>query len=433
MIDQDTATPVTAETPAVPYSALPTGIRAAVSALRFTALAVVELLTLVWALLVMSLSFAVVGLFLVPSTLDLLHSNAERQRRWAYLVSGVPVLSPAAFGDTHNPRGLSATIDRLRDRAVWREAIWHVVNPIVGLGLSILPFALMVDGVWGLVQLVVARISGAERPLGGWFGLPITDVTWWIVLIVAPLGIVIGYFIARPVLRVHGEWVRLVLGTDVPTELQAALVRVRRTRRSALDLQEAEIARIERDLHDGAQARMVAMGMTLSEAATLVRDDPKRAVALLESAKDHSAAALGELRGLVRGLRPPVLADRGLTDALRALAAQSPVRTTVTSHLDHRLAPSLEAALYFATSELHTNAVKHADASLISIQVHTDERVVTITVDDNGQGGASEAEAPGGGIAGIRRRIEPFDGILAISSPPGDGTVATLTAPAVLV
>src|SRR5690606_31421378 len=110
-------------------------------------------------------------------------------------------------------------------------------------------------------------------------------------------------------------------------------------RRSALDLQEAEIARIERDLHDGAQARMVAMGMTLSEAATLVRDDPKRAVALLESAKDHSAAALGELRGLVRGLRPPVLADRGLTDALRALAAQSPVRTTVTSHLDHRLAP----------------------------------------------------------------------------------------------
>lgn len=431
------ASAVTAETPTVPYRDLPRGVRAAVEALRFTWFAIIEWVGFAWSAVVFCLCFVGVGVLLVPATLDLYHVNAERQRRWAYLASGVPVFAAYPPADPEaSPFDVRSTWRRLQQSVVRRDLTWNLLNPIVGLVLSVLPAGLLLHGLRGIVEGAVTLITGRAGLIGGWYGLFRDDPGQWSVLVLlGAIDVVIGYLIARPLLRAHGEWARLVLGADVPGELQARLDRVRETRRSALDLQEAEIARIERDLHDGAQSRLVAMGMTLSQVVDLVREDPERAIAVIERAKDHSAAALDELRGLVRGIRPPVLADRGLADALRALAASSPVPTEVDAALEGRLAASLESALYFAGAELHTNAVKHANASRIDIGLHEADGAVTLRVRDDGVGGAEVSVAAGvvgsGGIDGIRRRLEPFDGTLEVSSPVGGPTTATVVAPAV--
>ncbi|AQP47141.1 hypothetical protein BW730_06035 [Tessaracoccus aquimaris] len=170
------------------------------------------------------------------------------------------------------------------------------------------------------------------------------------------------------------------------------------TRRSALELQEAEIRRIERDLHDGAQARIVTMGMTLTQVERLLEIDPEGARLLLATAKSDSSAALQDLRGLVRGIRPPVLADRGLVAAARALAASSPIDMRVEASDSFRLIAPLESALYFTIAELVTNAAKHSGASEIVIDLEDESDWAVARVTDNGIGGV--VEGPFGGIAG---------------------------------
>jgi len=191
--------------------------------------------------------------------------------------------------------------------------------------------------------------------------------------------------------------------------------------------QASEIRRIERDLHDGAQARLVALGMSLATAEKLMQTNPEQAMLLMREARAGAAASLAELRDLVRGISPPVLTERGLVDALRALALDSPLEATVSTDLQPRLDPPIEAALYFGVAELVTNAAKHAHAAQVRISLtHSDGRVV-IDVEDNGRGGA--AESGGGGLAGLRRRLAVFDGRLEITSPAGGPTHIRMTVP----
>ena len=218
-----------------------------------------------------------------------------------------------------------------------------------------------------------------------------------------------------------------MLATSSTASLEERVASLTATRRTALELQEAEIRRIERDLHDGAQARLVTMGMTLTQAQRLLEHDPDGARAMLAAAKEDSSAALSELRSLVRGIRPPVLADRGLVEAVRSLAAASPIETRIVSSLEGRLMPTVETALYFAVAELLSNAGKHSAATEVVIELDADDRVVEVVVTDNGLGGA--VETPGGGLAGLRQRLAPFDGELEFISPVGGPTVATVRVP----
>jgi signal transduction histidine kinase len=196
--------------------------------------------------------------------------------------------------------------------------------------------------------------------------------------------------------------------------------------------QAAELERIERALHDGAQARLVALGLAMSTAEGLIDDSPEAAKALLAEARASSAAALEDLRALVRGINPPVLAERGLVDAIRALALDAPMEVTVTSALDGRPERPLESAVYFAICELLANAAKHSHATRATIQLGVQargkgEHELTATVADNGAGGA--VPGPGTGLTGIERRMAAFGGRLEIDSPAGGPTRISVVVP----
>jgi signal transduction histidine kinase len=198
-------------------------------------------------------------------------------------------------------------------------------------------------------------------------------------------------------------------------------------RADATVVQAAEIRRIERDLHDGAQARLVALGLSLATAEKLMETDPEQAKALLRGARAGAATSLSELRELVRGISPPVLTERGLVDAVRALALDSPLETSVSTDLQLRLDLPIESALYFAIAELLTNAVKHAHATLARISITLDDTGLIVEVEDNGTGGAGVR--PDGGLAGLRRRLAVFDGTCEIDSPAGGPTRARMMVP----
>src|SRR5580693_598825 len=208
------------------------------------------------------------------------------------------------------------------------------------------------------------------------------------------------------------------------------LNRVRRltvTRVDAVDTAAAELRRIERDLHDGMQARLVALGISLRATERLIRTNPDAAVALVAETRENSARALADLRALVRGINPPVLAERGLGDAIRALALDCPVLATAEVDLPRRLPPPVEAAAYFAVAEALANAAKHAGAHNVHIRAAQAVGALRIEVTDDGAGGADPAR--GTGLRGVERRLGTVDGVLAVSSPPGGPTIVVIEVP----
>jgi signal transduction histidine kinase len=198
------------------------------------------------------------------------------------------------------------------------------------------------------------------------------------------------------------------------------------TRSGAVDAQDAELRRIERDLHDGAQARLVALGMSLGLAEQKLASDPEGAMQLVAEARVGVGEALQELRDLARGIHPPVLADRGLAAALATLADRSALPVTVAVDLDGRLPPAVESAAYFVAAEALANAAKHSGADRIAIDVTRRGDVLRVEIEDDGRGGADPA---GGGLTGLRRRVEALDGTLAVTSPPGGPTVVRAELP----
>jgi signal transduction histidine kinase len=191
------------------------------------------------------------------------------------------------------------------------------------------------------------------------------------------------------------------------------------SRAGAVDAQETELRRIERDLHDGAQARLVALGMSLGMAEQHVDTDPEAVRELIAEARLGAAEALAELRDLARGIHPPILTDRGLEAAVRALLVRSPIPVSLAVDVPERPSAAVETAAYFTVSEALANAIKHADATRVAIRIETVDGRLRADVTDDGRGGADPA---GRGLTGIRRRLEALDGTLWVSSPPGGPT-----------
>jgi signal transduction histidine kinase len=306
----------------------------------------------------------------------------------------------------------------LTDPATWRDLLWAALNLAAGTFLLIVPA--VVTGV-GLIAFLGSRVTGAIPP-------PAYPGNSTASILVAGAALTAAGLAVTPTfLTGYGVFSGSLLNTPSSRELARRVQHLSRTRTETIDAGAAEVRRIERDLHDGAQARLVAMGMTLDAAGQLVHHNPQAAQALLEQARENSIQALKELRDLVRGIHPPVLADRGLADAVRALALDTPLSTHVVCDLAGRPPAPVESAAYFAVSELLANVAKHARASQVWIDLRHTEGTLRIGVTDDGRGGADPAG--GTGLRGIERRIAAFDGVLAVSSPPGGPTAVTLELP----
>ncbi len=201
-------------------------------------------------------------------------------------------------------------------------------------------------------------------------------------------------------------------------ELTERVDELTRTRRGALDVQAAELRRIERDLHDGAQARLVSLSMLVGRAEDQLADRPEVA-ALVRRAREEAGAAIGELRDLARGIAPPVLADRGLSAAVQALGVRAPMPVTVEVPDERRPPPVVETAAYFVVAESLTNVAKHAGGAPARVVVSRDRQHLVVEISDEGPGGANPQ---GGGLTGLRHRVEAIDGTLRVDSPAGGPT-----------
>jgi signal transduction histidine kinase len=221
-----------------------------------------------------------------------------------------------------------------------------------------------------------------------------------------------------------------LLGLAPNLQLTRQVQQLTQSRAVVVDTAASDLRRLERDLHDGAQARLVAVGMSLRAAERLIPVNPDAALALVAEARDSSARALIELRELVRGVHPPVLADRGLGDALRALALDCPMGVETDIDLPGRPPAPVETACYFAVAELLTNAAKHSGARQARVDVRHSDGRLRVEVTDFGLGGADPSA--GTGLAGVEKRLAAFDGIMAISSPAGGPTIVALEVPCVL-
>ena len=300
------------------------------------------------------------------------------------------------------------------DPATWRDLAWILINPWLGAILAGGSAAAIIYGILGMT------LPHGSTQLAGVIPHPLYGI-----LLAAA-----GFCAAPWLMRAYGEFNRSLLGPTRQADLAQRVRHLAQTRSDTIDAGAAEIRRIERDLHDGAQARLVAMGMTLDAAGQLIDTNPAAAHALLAEARDSSIKALGELRDLVRGIHPPVLADRGLADAVRALALDMPLRVHCACELAGRPPAPVESAAFFAVSELMANVSKHAQADRAWIDIRHDGGVLRIGVTDDGRGGADPAR--GTGLSGIERRLAAFDGLVAVSSPPGGPTVVNMEIPCTL-
>jgi signal transduction histidine kinase len=365
-----------------------------------------------------------VWFFLLPRLVLAIRLLVRVTRRLVADWCGIRIAEPSL---PSRAAGGGGYLQRLRsllgDPAAARELLWVVINACGGWILAALPAGLIMVAVIAFFGPAVHSLVTFAPP-GSPAGTPVIDLLLGMALIALGVG-------AAPwLLAGYGALARAVLAPAGSAELVQRVRHLAETRSEAIDTGAAEMRRIERDLHDGAQARLVAMGMTLDAAGQLIDSNPAAARALLLEARDTSAKALAELRDLVRGIHPPVLADRGMGDAVHALALDSPGRTRLAGELPGRLPAPVESAAYFAVCELVANVSKHAGATQTWIDIRYTDGMLRVGVSDNGRGGADPQR--GTGLRGIERRVAAFDGVLAVHSPPGGPTAVTMEIPCAL-
>lgn len=318
----------------------------------------------------------------------------------------VTQLSTGYWWNGHSYSRTSKDARREQRRKNWRHdpANWRDLR-----FLLIAPFSFGLVALVPLLGLVAAFLALTNLPSGYFAGLLVTIAT-------AP-------YAWRSVVPVATRF----LGASAKMELADRVDTLTALRADTTIAQAAEIRRIERDLHDGAQARLVALGLALATAEKLMETNPEQAKQLLRDARAGAATSLTELRELVRGISPPVLNERGLVDAVRAMAMDLPVDVTVEADLPQPLDPPIESALYFGIAELLANTVKHARASHVRVSLLREGNRLCAEVEDDGLGGAEIR--PDGGLAGLRRRLAVFDGTVEITSPEGGPTRAWMMVP----
>jgi signal transduction histidine kinase len=349
---------------------------------------------------------------------------AELERRLIRALVGIEIPRPYR-PDPVGGRWWRRLTARLADPATWKDLAFLLLR----LPLGILSFTVT-------VAVLAVGLGTLAAPAYYW---AVSDATWlgWIqinslgvALALMPLGALI-LFVGIPGLgalgRLYGWLAAQLLGSNADPELTAQVSELEGARSRIIAAADAERRRIERDLHDGAQQRLVALALNLRVAEQRAEDGDPTAVALVRQAGEEANLALKELRDLARGIHPAILTNRGLPAALQDLASRATLPVDVVATPDERLPGAVEAAAYFVVSECLANIGKHASAETATVAVSARDGQLTVEVSDDGVGGAQLDS--GSGIQGLADRVGALSGSLAVDSPPGAGTRVTAVIP----
>ena len=373
-----------------------------------------------------------VGVPVLAGTMLLWRGAARFERLWVGLTLGADVPDP------YRPAAAGSLLRRWRvlavDPATWKDLVYLLLL----LPLGVLWFSLVVTfwtfalGLltlplwyrWAPVSLGMIQVDGTAYPVSSYLVVDTLAEALW----AAPAGLVlclVAAWVARGLGVAQAGIARALLGPS-PAQLAARVDALQTSRARTVDAAATERRRIERDLHDGAQQRLVALAMDLGMAKEKLATDPNAASSLVAEAHEEAKRALAELRDLARGIHPAVLTDRGLDAAISALAARSPVPVDVTVATG-RLPDPIESIAYFVVAEALTNAAKHARATEIAVRIAREGDWLVVEVRDDGAGGADPAA--GGGLAGLADRAAGVDGRLTVTSPAGGPTVVRAELP----
>jgi signal transduction histidine kinase len=393
------------------YAGLFIGIVALVLLIVGIAVGVATLPVFLLGIFVLAGTFALAGLF----------ARAERARLAFFLGTDIPAAGPPP----QEPVWWRRMIAPMRSASGWR----YLCYVLVRCPLSIVQVVVL-SVVWSLGPALLAlpfynsALPGGGAHLAGYlvhspWQLTVAVLLGAGILLAAPQ-VTYGLAVADAAV---GGW---LLSSTGRAELTARIGELETSRARVMDAAEAERMRIERDLHDGAQQRLVSLAMELGRAKAKFSSDPEAAAAIVGQAHEQAKEALAELRNLVRGVHPPVLSDRGLDAALSGLAALSPVPVTVDVDLPNRPPAPVEAIAYFVVAEALTNVAKHARASRAEVTVRRSGDALTLVVYDDGVGGADPA---GQGLSGLAARVAGVDGRLWVNSPAGGPTSVEVVLP----
>jgi signal transduction histidine kinase len=387
------------------------------------AYAFVLLLGLFFSAVLLPLALLGVPVWILTAWVSVAMARIERARCRALL--GVDIAEQPMPHAQRNPLRYAGTL--WRDPGVRRRALHQVLAAPLGMLTSAIVYFLLS----GAVALLAMPLLGWLVPSGATvsFGIPLSDSgSGRGILAAVGLGLLlVAPVVLRALAGLDIAVARSLLG-PVPGALARRVDELERSRARVVDAGEAERRRLERDLHDGTQQQLVALAMTLGRARARYKQEPTAIGDLLADAHQQAKDAVTDLRGLIRGLHPPVLTDRGLDAALSAVAARCPVPVELTVELDERPSATVEAIGYFVVAEGLTNVAKHSRATSATVTVRREGAgPVWITISDDGAGGADPDQ--GTGLRGLADRVSGVDGQLHVDSPVGGPTVLTVELP----
>jgi signal transduction histidine kinase len=385
-----------------------------------------------------------IGLVVLAFVPPLVLFGAQVERRRVAFLLGDTSLSPQApslavplqglreFGrQPLSLRGLGTLLQRswtrAHERATWRSLLYLLLLYPLGTLETVLGTQYMVFTIHLALAVFNWAVPGKHRTAESYqtlFGIHADSVpTALLFTLVAILLLIAGIYLVVGLTHMHralAGWLLWPSAAERQAQLEARIHALDESRARMLDAALMERQRIERDLHDGAQQRLVALAMDLGMAREKFAAHPEVAQELITQAHEEAKRALAELRDLVRGIHPAVLSDRGLDPALSALAARSPVPVTVNIDLQERLPAAVESTAYFVVAEALTNIAKHSGASQATVEVRCVGDLLLLDISDDGKGGAEPAR--GTGLAGIADRVTALDGRFTLTSPPGGPT-----------
>jgi len=302
------------------------------------------------------------------------------------------------------------------DEARWRDVLYVAVD---------LPLTIIESTVVGVAWALA--LSALTLPI--WFEPRASLPPIWLASVAGVLLLFVAASLSQIVIRLHRQVVAGLLCTSESRALRREVETLRQSRSAVIDVEASELSRIERDLHDGAQQRLVMLSIDLGLASERIDTDPEGAKELMRSSQEQAREALAEIRQLVRGIAPSILLDRGLVPAIESITGRGPIRTSIRSELapGTRLSAAVERTAYFVASEALANVAKHSGASNCEVRVRLEGGQLVVEIWDDGKGGA--IVAPGGGLAGLASRVAGVDGTLTVTSPSGGPTLIRAAIP----